>query len=156
MRLNMKISTRGRYALRLMLDLALHNNGEYISIKEISERQGISVKYLEQIITVLNRAGFVRSIRGAQGGYILAKDPKDYTVGQIIRLLEGNLAPVSCIEDGENRCERSASCVTVEIWEQINEAVSNIIDNITLADLVVRYYEKNGSCLHIINNRLND
>lgn len=141
----MKISTKGRYALRLMLDLALHNNGECVSIKEISERQGISDKYLEQIITVLNRAGYVRSVRGAMGGYMLSKNPKEYTVGNIIRLMEGNLAPVSCIEDEENRCERAASCVTVEIWEKINEAVNNVIDNITLADLVSRTYEKAGA-----------
>lgn len=141
----MKISTKGRYALKLMLDLALHSNGECVPVKEISERQGISEKYLEQIVNVLNKAGFVRSVRGAQGGYIMTKDPKDYTVGKIIRLLEGNLAPVSCIEDAENKCERAASCVTVEIWEKINEAVSNVIDNITLADLVNRTYEKLGS-----------
>jgi Rrf2 family protein len=145
MELDMKISTKGRYALRLMLDLALHNNGECVSIKEISERQEISDKYLEQIITVLNRAGFVRSVRGAQGGYMLSKEPKDYTVGNIIRLMEGNLAPVSCIEDEENKCERASSCVTVEIWEKINEAVNNVIDNITLADLVSRTCEKSGA-----------
>jgi Rrf2 family protein len=141
----MKISTKGRYALRLMLDLALHSNGECVSVKEISERQEISDKYLEQIITVLNRAGFVRSVRGAQGGYLLAREPKDYTVGMIIRLMEGNLAPVSCIEDEENKCEHAASCVTVEIWEKISEAVNGVIDNITLADLVSRTYEKGAA-----------
>lgn len=138
----MKISTKGRYALRLMLDLAIHNNGDCISIKEISERLGISDKYLEQIITVLNRAGFVKSVRGAQGGYLLAKDPSDYTVGSIIKLMEGNLTLVTCLEDETNQCINSATCVTVEIWEKISEAVNNILDNITLKDLVIRHHEK--------------
>jgi Rrf2 family protein len=138
----MKISTKGRYALRLMLDLALNSNGDCISIKEISERLGISDKYLEQIITVLNRAGFVRSVRGAQGGYLLAKEPEEYTVGSIIKLMEGNLALVSCLEEGAEKCENAATCVTVEIWEKITEAVNNIIDNITLKDLVIRTREK--------------
>jgi Rrf2 family protein len=127
-----------------MLDLALHNNGDCVSIKEISERQAISDKYLEQIITVLNRAGFVRSVRGAQGGYILSKDPKEYTVGSIIRHMEGSLAPVSCLEDEENKCERAANCVTVEVWEKVNQAVNNVLDSITLADLVTRTHEKTG------------
>ncbi len=145
----MKISTKGRYALRLMLDLALRNNGEYTSIKEISERQNISVKYLEQIITVLNRAGFVKSIRGAQGGYRLAKEPSAYTVGMILRQMEGNLAPVSCLEDAENTCARADHCVTVEVWEKINDAVNNVVDHITLSDLVDRYYEKGKASFSI-------
>lgn len=138
----MKISTKGRYALRLMLDLALNYTGEYISIKSIASRQEISEKYLEQIITQLNRAGFVKSVRGAQGGYMLAKDPSEYTVGMILRLMEGSLSPVSCLNDDENCCDRAASCVTQEIWLQMMEAVNNVVDNITLADLVIRYQEK--------------
>ena len=105
----MKISTKGRYAVRLMLDLAMHNTGEAVSIKDISKRQGVSDKYLEQIISVLNKAGYVRSIRGAQGGYMLKKDPKDYTVGMILRLTEGSLAPVSCVDDDDMVCERAVS-----------------------------------------------
>jgi Rrf2 family protein len=132
----MKISTKGRYALRLMLDLALHNTGEYITIKSISERQEISDKYLEQIITQLSRAGYVKSIRGAQGGYRLAKAPEEYTVGMILRLIEGSLAPVACLEDEVNPCSRSSRCVTLEVWKQLNDAISNVVDNITLADLV--------------------
>ena len=95
----MKISTKGRYALRLMLDLAIHNTGEAVSLKDIAKRQGISDKYLEQIISVLNKAGFVKSIRGAQGGYLLKKKPEEYTVGMILKLTEGTLAPVGCVGD---------------------------------------------------------
>lgn len=137
----MKISTKGRYALRLMLDLAINYTGEYISIKSIAARQDISEKYLEQIITQLNRAGFVRSVRGAQGGYMLAKAPTEYTVGMILRLMEGSLAPVSCL-DGEETCDRASRCVTQDVWLKIQEAVENVVDNITLADLVARYQEK--------------
>ena len=122
----MKISTKGRYAVRLMLDLAMHNTGEAVSIKDISKRQGVSDKYLEQIISVLNKAGYVRSIRGAQGGYMLKKDPKDYTVGMILRLTEGSLAPVSCVDDDDMVCERENGCV----------AINGVVDSITLADLV--------------------
>ncbi len=137
----MKISTKGRYALRLMLDLAINYTGEYISIKSIASRQDISEKYLEQIITQLNKAGYVRSVRGAQGGYILAKPPAEYTVGMILRLMEGSLAPVSCAGD-EEFCTKGARCVTQEVWQKIQEAVENVVDNITLEDLVVRYQEK--------------
>ena len=101
----MKISTKGRYALRLMLDLAYNHTGSFIPIKNISQRQDISDKYLEQIITQLSRAGLVKSARGAQGGYMLAKEPQEYTVGEILRLLEGNLAPVACVDD-TNPCRR--------------------------------------------------
>ena len=97
----MKISTKGRYALRLMLDLALNNTGEAVSLKDIARRQDISDKYLEQIISILNKAGYVRSIRGAQGGYMLAREPETYTVGTILRLTEGSMKPVACLE--ENR-----------------------------------------------------
>ena len=100
----MKISTKGRYALRLMIDLAIHNTGEPISLKDVARRQEISDKYLEQIISILNKAGYVKSIRGAQGGYMLKKDPKDYTVGMILRVTEGSLAPVECVEEGMAEC----------------------------------------------------
>ena len=131
----MKISTRGRYALRLMLDLALNDNDQYITIKSISERQEISGKYLEQIISVLNRAGYVKSIRGAQGGYKLARPAQEYTVGMILRLIEGSLAPVACMDDETNQCTRCKKCATLGVWEKINKAVSDVVDNITLADL---------------------
>ena len=108
----MKISTKGRYALRLMLDLAINNTGEFIPLKNVSERQDISVKYLEQIITVLVKAGFVKGLRGSRGGYKLAKKPEDYTVGMILRLTEGSLAPVACLDDEVNTCERACDCIT--------------------------------------------
>lgn len=140
--MNMKISTKGRYALRLMLDLATYNTGEPVSIKDIAKRQQISEKYLEQIISILNKAGYVRSIRGAQGGYLLKKEPKEYTVGMILRLTEGDLAPVSCVGQESADCERRDACVTVRIWEQINDAVNQVVDNITLEDLVEWQAEK--------------
>lgn len=142
----MKISTKGRYALRLMLDLAINNeSGELIRVKDVSERQEISEKYLEQIIAVLKKAGYVKSLRGAQGGYKLAKSPKEYTVGDILRLTEGNMAPVSCLEDDENLCERATGCTTLRLWEMINDAVKNVIDHVTLQDMVDWEQEKSGN-----------
>ena len=138
----MKVSTKGRYALRLMLDLAIHDTGENIALKTIAKRQGISGKYLEQIIALLNKAGFVRSIRGAQGGYMLKKEPKDYTVGMILRQTEGDLAPVSCVGDEGMECDRRAECVTVRIYEKINDAINGVVDSITLADLLEWQAEK--------------
>ena len=134
----MKISTKGRYAVRVMLDLALNNNGECIKVKEIAARQGISEKYLEQIIAVLNKAGYVKSVRGAQGGYRIAKDPADYTVGMILRLTEGSLAPVACLEDGADICERCDTCETLEVWQELYNAVNKVVDGVTIADLVER------------------
>lgn len=132
----MKVSTKGRYALRLMLDLALNSNGEPVQIKEIAARQGISNKYLEQIISVLNKAGYVKSIRGPQGGYLLTQKPKDYTVGMILRLTEGSMAPVSCLEFEVNDCPRQESCVTLQLWKKLDDAIKGVIDTVTLADLV--------------------
>jgi len=138
----MKISTRGRYALRLMLELALAPEGELVTIKSIAARQGISDKYLEQIITVLSRAGFVKSMRGSQGGYRLVKAPSDYTVGMILRAIEGNLAPVACMEDAPNQCPRADTCVTLDVWKQLDGAIAGVIDNITLADLAQKQLDK--------------
>lgn len=132
----MKVSTKGRYALRLMIDIAVNSNDKPVSIKEIARRQEISEKYLEQIISILNSAGFVRSIRGAQGGYILRKEPSEYTVGMILRLTEGSLAPVACIEDNVVQCDRVENCATIEVWRRLNDAINGVVDNITLADLV--------------------
>ncbi len=119
-----------------MLDLALNDTGETIRIKDIAARQEISEKYLEQIIAVLNKAGFVKSVRGPQGGYRLARKPKDYTVGMILRLTEGSLAPVPCLDDDPNECNRQEDCVTIFIWEKLYEAINSVVDGFTLADLV--------------------
>ena len=132
----MKISTRGRYALRLMLDLALADPEEYCSVKSIAARQQISEKYMEQIISQLVKAGFVRSVRGAQGGYRLAYAPEKYTAGQILRLTEGSLAPVACLECGAKPCPRAASCPTLPVWGELDKRISGYLDSVTLADLV--------------------
>lgn len=142
--MRMKVSTKGRYALRLMVDLALNSAGEPVSLKDIAKRQGISDKYLEQIIAVLNRAGYVRSIRGAQGGYLLRRAPEEYTVGMILRLTEGSLAPVSCVEEGDLKCERQKDCATIILWKKINDAVTSVVDHVTLQDLVTWQNEING------------
>ena len=140
----MKISTKGRYALRLMLDLALNDSEKPIRIKEIAGRQGISDKYLEQIISVLNKAGYVNSVRGAQGGYQLRRDAKEYTVGMILRLTEGSLAPVACVEEDGINCDKADACVTSIVYRKINDAINSVVDNITLQDLVDWQNEKNG------------
>jgi Rrf2 family protein len=132
----MKVSTKGRYALRLMLDLALNSNGEPVQIKEIAARQEISNKYLEQIISTLNKAGFVRSVRGPQGGYLLARNPEQYTVGMILRLTEGSMAPVSCLDEDANVCERQENCATLKLWKQLDTAIKGVIDHVTLQDLL--------------------
>lgn len=132
----MKISTKGRYATRVMLDLALHNTGQCIKVKDIAARQGISEKYLEQIISVLNKAGYVKSVRGAQGGYRLAKAPEEYTVGMILRLTEGSMAPVSCLDEDAEICVRGDTCETLPVWKKLHEAISQVIDNVTIADLM--------------------
>lgn len=141
----MKISTRGRYGLRAMVDIAIHANEKCISLKSIAERQGISESYLEQIISPLKKGGFVKSMRGSQGGYILNKNPENISVGDILRALEGNLSPVECVDNatsGENvSCAKGvcSGCVTKSVWEKIYESLNDVIDNITLKDLVKDY-----------------
>lgn len=141
----MRISTKGRYALRLMLDLALNDNGEPVRIKDISGRQGISNKYLEQIISTLVKAGMVRSLRGPQGGYRLAKGPEQYTVGMILRLMEGSLSPVACLDDGGNLCDRENDCVTFLLWRKLDDAIKGVVDTITLGDMVEWHQDKAGN-----------
>ena len=138
----MKISTKGRYALRLMLDLAMNEDGNVVRIKDIAARQDISDKYLEQIISILNKAGYVRSTRGPQGGYTLKKKPEDYTVAMFLRLTEGSLAPVACVEEDAVVCERVEACATMEVWKRLNQAISGVVDDMTLADLVEIQKEK--------------
>lgn len=132
----MKISTRGRYALRFMIDLAQHGKEVYVPLKEVAESQEISIKYLEQITSLLSKFGLLQSIRGPQGGYRLSKDPSEYTVGEILRITEGSLSPVSCLEDSVNTCERKESCVTVKIWEGLEKRVNEYLDSITLDKLL--------------------
>lgn len=132
----MKISTKGRYALLLMMDIAANGGEKPVSIKEIAKRQEISDKYLEQIISILNNAGFVRSVRGPQGGYVLRRKPEEYTAGMILRLTEGSLAPVACVEEDGITCERMENCAIFELFERLNEAISKVVNEVTLADLV--------------------
>ena len=125
-----------------MLDLALNSGDIPVPIKDIAVRQGVSDKYLEQIISSLNKAGYVKSIRGPLGGYKLSKTPADYTVGMILRLTEGSLAPVACLEDEVNQCVRQESCATLELWNRLDVAIKGVVDQITLADLVTWQKEK--------------
>ncbi len=137
----MKISTKGRYALRMMVDLAEHQGEGYVSLKDIAKRQEISKKYLEQIIPVLNRGGFLKVSRGSQGGYRLARAASAYTVKEILELTEGSLAPVVCLEDDPAGCERSAFCATIALWKGLQEVVENYLGGITLQDLLDRQTE---------------
>ena len=132
---HMKISTRGRYALKIMMDLATSPAGEFVSLKAISERQQVSMKYLEQIIALLSRAGMLESSRGKSGGYRLAKAPSEYTAGDILRVAEGSLAPIKSVE---TKCSNSENCSTFAFWEGLNRAINDYIDSTTLADLALR------------------
>ena len=132
----MKVSTKGRYALRIMLDLAMHNSGELVPLKDIARRQGITLKYMEQIISPLSKAGFVQSLRGSSGGYRLARNPSDYTVGSILRVLEGPLAPTACLATDINECPRAESCPTISFWNGLNKVINDYVDSVTLEDLV--------------------
>ena len=137
----MKISTKGRYALRLMLDLAEHRGDGFIALKDIAERQGISKKYLEQIRPMLNTPDLLQTNRGFQGGYRLALPPEKYTVGMILRLTEGSMAPVACLTQQPNTCERADECPTLFIWEGLNKVISEYLDGITLQDILDRQNE---------------
>ena len=132
----MKISTKGRYSLRMLLDLAEHKNEGFISLKDISERQDISKKYLEQLVTLLNRPDILRTNRGNKGGYMLAKEPEEYTVGQILRITEGGLSPVSCMGDDPNRCKRREFCITLPVWQGLDKIINKYLDSITLQDIL--------------------
>lgn len=132
----MKISTRGRYALRLMLDLGSQNTSDLISLRDVSLRQHISVKYLEQITGTLCRSGLLTSGRGVHGGYRLAKPPREYTVGEILRAAEGSLAPVSCLTDASVACQREAGCVTHAFWQGLADVIDRYVDSVTLQDLL--------------------
>lgn len=132
----MKISTRGRYAIRVMLDLAEHDTGQYIPLMDIARRQEISEKYLESIVSVLSKNKFVHALRGKGGGYRLSRHPQEYTMGSILRLTEGSLAPIACLEDNPNLCERAAVCKTLNMWQGFYKLINEYFDNITLEDLL--------------------
>lgn len=132
----MKISTKGRYALRMMIDLASQSDNNFVALKDIAKRQEISKKYLEQIIPLLNKTDFLLTNRGYQGGYKLARAPKDYTVGEILRVTEGSLSPVACLEIKPNTCERKDFCLTLPVWEGLEKVIGDYLDNITLQDII--------------------
>ena len=133
--LKLKVSTKGRYALRMLLDLAERDESGFVPLKEIAKRQDISKQYLEQIVTLLNTSDILKANRGKQGGYMLAKQPSQITVGQVLRITEGNIAPVSCLEDEVNHCGRALSCKTLHMWEEFYKVISNYLDNVTIQDI---------------------
>lgn len=134
----MKFSTRGRYGVKIMVDLAQHENEGPISLKSVADRQKLSEHYLEQLIPELRKAGLVKSIRGSQGGYILAKRPEDIYIGDVIRILEGPIAPVDCTNEsnGVDCCEKTEFCVTREVWVKVRDSINDVVDSISLADLL--------------------
>ena len=132
------ISTRGRYALRMMLDLAANQADGYVALKDVAARQGISKKYLEQIIPVLNRAGLLQTARGVQGGYRLTRRPEEYTLGDVLRATEATLASVACLEAGAASCPRQGDCLTYPVWLGLDKVVNDYLDSITLQDILDR------------------
>ena len=132
----MLISSKGRYALRVMPDLAENSNGQLIPLKDIAVRQGISQKYLESIMTMLSKNGFVEAMHGKGGGYRLCKAPEEYIVGDLLRLTEGTLAPVMCLEENAKPCERAGECKTLPLWTGLNKAITDYLDHITIADIL--------------------
>ena len=132
----MRVSTKGRYALSLMLDLAMQKGGEYTSLKDVSSRQGVSMKYLEQIVAQLCRAGYLRSLRGPQGGYRLTRRLEDYSVGDILRATEGELSPIDCLLDDYNACPDASDCLTLPFWQGLYDVVNDYVNRATLADFV--------------------
>ena len=136
------LSTRGRYALRMMLDLAQNQGDGYVALRDIAARQEISKKYLEQIVPILNRAKVLKTNRGYQGGYQLAQSPDHYTVGMILRLTEGSLAPVACVEQDPVDCPRSVDCPTLPLWKGLNKVINDYLDSITLQDILDQQRER--------------
>ena len=132
----MNVTSKGRYALRVMLDLAQHTADGFVSLKTVADRQGISMKYLEMIVGCLKKAELLESTRGKEGGYRLNREPADYTVGEILRSIEDNLAPVACIKDGVVQCDHAAACMTVPMWKELDDITNTYLDAITLADLL--------------------
>lgn len=146
----MRLSTKGRYGARAMLDLALNFGEGPILLRDIARRQEVSEKYLEHSITALRKAGLVRSVRGARGGYVLAKSPSQIRLSEIMQVLEGSMAPVECVDDPQI-CQRAQLCVTRDIWAEIKEAIDNILESITLGDMVERQNRKRNSKTIVYN-----
>lgn len=132
----MKISTRGRYALRVMIDLAENDNGSFLPMKAVAARQGISLKYLERILPVLSKNGLIEGVHGKGGGYRLKISPEKCTVGEVLRLTEGNMAPVSCLECGKSECDRASECRTLDMWMEFYKIMSDYFDGVTVKDLM--------------------
>ncbi len=132
----MNVTSKGRYALRIMIDLAQHGDDGFISLKTVSERTELSMKYLEMIVGNLKKAELVQSSRGKEGGYKLVKAPKDYTIGEILRCMEDNLAPVACIREGEIQCDHSGGCLTVPMWKELDDITNAYLDTVSLEDLL--------------------
>jgi len=135
----LKISTKGRYALRMLLDLAENRNEGFIALKEIAERQHISKQYLEQIITIINNSKILRANRGKQGGYMLAQEPSKITVGQVLRITEGSLSSTACLESDVNHCKMSETCKTLYIWKELNKVIADYLDSVNLQDILNRH-----------------
>lgn len=140
----MKISTKGQYGLRAMVDLAIHSTGEQIPLNSIAERQNLSVGYLEQVFSSLRKAGLVKSVKGPQGGYSLAHSASDITVGDVLRTLEGDLSVVEELDERQNTDNDIEYCITEKVWKKINQSISEVVDLITLEDLVVAYKKLNN------------
>ncbi|MBR1591914.1 MAG: Rrf2 family transcriptional regulator [Ruminococcus sp.] len=140
----MKISTKGRYALRMVTDLAMYQNNEYVSLKDIAERQNISKKYLEQIVPMLNKSGILKTNRGNRGGYMLNRNPSELTVSDILIATEGSLAPVSCLENEVNDCPRKKECSTIHVWEGLYKTVYDYLSGITIQDIIDKYSPNDG------------
>lgn len=141
----MKISTRGRYALRTMIDLSQHREEGLIPLKDVAARQEISLKYLEQIVTQMSKAGFIQGVRGPQGGYRLAREPEEYNIAEILQATDGSLAPVGCLETETNQCEKCDSCATLDLWEGLYKTVTDYLAGISLQDLVDRANKVEGN-----------
>lgn len=144
----MMISTKGRYALRVLIDLAQNGQAQCVSLRDVAQRQQISVKYLEAVIAILNRSGLVISHMGKNGGYQLARQPEQYRIGEILRITEGDIAPVSCLECGDNTCDRAADCTTLPMWMELKRIISDYLDNMTLKDLIEGNVTQKNSYLH--------
>ena len=138
----MKVSTKGRYALRMLLDLAENKDEGFISLKDIAERQNLSKQYLEQIVSLLNTSNILRANRGKNGGYTLAIEPSNCTVGQVLRITEGSLVPVACLEDETNQCDRMGVCKTLPMWIGLKNVIADYLDSVTLQDMIEEYQEQ--------------